>query len=145
MSVSRPGRCGWTSQWIRTLPISKNFWAGQSGHTVAIDGKDRILVEQFIVGLPSQYAREVCMNCREDGIRDHVEYVRRLRSADRASAHDMSAVTSAPSHPAQGDRPRSVLCFLAANLDTLPAFAPKGRLRAGALFPSVTFVMHLDM
>ena len=55
---------------------------GQLGHTVASDGKDRILVEQFIVGLPSQYAREVRMNCREDGIRDHVEYVRRLRSAD---------------------------------------------------------------
>ena len=95
---------------------------GQSGHTVASDGKDRILVELFIVGLPGQYAHEVRMNCRGNAIRDHVEYVHRLRSADQANVGDVSAVTTVPSN---ADHPRLVLCFSCRHLGHIARFCPK--------------------
>ena len=109
---------------------------GQSGHTVASDGKDRILVEQFIVGLPSQYAREVRMNCRGNAICDHVEYVRRLLSADQAIVRDVSAVTTAPSN---ADHPRSVLCFSCRQLGHIARFCPQRTPARWGNFPICHF------
>ena len=115
---------------------------GQSGHTSAGDGKDCFLVEQFIVGLPSQYACKVRMKCRGNAIRDHVDYISRLRSADEAIVGDVPAVMTAPSNAYHSPL---VLCFSCRQLGHISRLCPQRLPAQWGNVPICHFGMQLDM
>ena len=78
-----------------------------AGQKVASDGKDRVVIEQFVAGLPWEFQRQLRINCSMESVSDCIEYVRRLRSAEG---------TSRPKEPvgaaaASSQRSRNVLCF----------------------------------
>ena len=64
-----------------------------AGQAVASDGSNRVVIEHFIAGLPSEYARQVRMNADSDTIQKCVAYVRMLRSSERATlgSHSVGA------------------------------------------------------
>ena len=59
-----------------------------TGEEVKDDGKNKVVIGQFIAGLPSQYARELRMSGQTETINDCVVYIRRLREVDRATKPD---------------------------------------------------------
>ena len=64
-----------------------------SGEQVDADGKNKIVIGQFLSGLPSQFAKELRMSGKTDTIDDCVEYVRRLRSVERSMKPGVAAVS----------------------------------------------------
>ena len=54
-----------------------------SGQDIAADGKIRVVIEQFLSGLPMEYARQTGTNADTDSIQKCVFYVRKLKSAER--------------------------------------------------------------
>ena len=69
-----------------------------SGQAVAADGKNPIVIEQFVAGLPREFSKQLRMNGKMGTIADCVEYVRGLRSAEQSTGmhqvdRDVAAVT----------------------------------------------------
>ena len=56
-----------------------------SGQDVAAAGKNHVVIEQFLSGLPTEYARQARTNADTDTIQKCVTYVRKLSSAERPS------------------------------------------------------------
>ena len=141
MSFSRPGRCGWTSRWIRTLLISKNFWASRVTPSPVM-GKIGSLLNNSLLDSPAS------MPVKCAWIAERTPSVT-TSSTSVVSAVQTKRVSTMCRLSRLRLRMRTTLgrsfAFLAVNLDTLPVFAPKGRLHVGATFRSATFVMHLDM
>jgi len=91
-----------------------------SGQEVGADGKNRVVIEQFISGLPSDFARQLRMSSKTETIGECVKFVRDLRSAERASgtgirsqaADEVTAATNTPYPGSQGERKRTPgLCY----------------------------------
>ena len=96
-----------------------------SGQTVASDGKNRVVIEQFIAGLPRDYARQLRVSGKTATIGECVSFVRGLRSADAATRApaavaawtDSSGVANAigSSHKGAGsvssNSKKSVMCY----------------------------------
>ena len=55
------------------------------------DDSNPVLIEQFISGLPRDFARELGMNGTHSTVSDCVEYVRRLRIAEESSGRAVTA------------------------------------------------------
>ena len=74
-----------------------------SGQDVAADGRNRVVIEQFLSGLPTEYARQSRTNADTDTIQKYVTYVRKLRSAERPSgtANGMAAASMGPGSQAK--------------------------------------------
>ena len=74
-----------------------------SGQDVASDRKNRVVIEQFRSGLPTEYARQARTNADTDTIQKCVTYVRKLRSAERPSgtADGMAAASMGPGSQAK--------------------------------------------
>ena len=85
----------YTADWKRLLKIS--------GQDVAADGKNRVVIEQFLSGLPTVYARQARTNAETDTTQKCVTYVRKLRSAERTSgtADGMAAASMGPGSQAK--------------------------------------------
>ena len=104
------------------------------------DDSNPVLIEQFISGLPRDFARELRMNGTRSTVSDCVEYVRRLRSAEESSGRAVTAYgggtggygSSRHRQQSGSGRPgKQVLCF---NCQTVGHYArdcPQPR-KAGA-------------
>ena len=55
------------------------------------DDSNSVLIEQFVSGLPQDFARELRLNGTRSTVRDCVEYVRSLRSAEESSGRAVTA------------------------------------------------------
>ena len=74
-----------------------------SGQDVAADGRNCVVIEQFLSGLPTEYARQARTNADTDTIQKWVTYVQKLRSAERPSgtADGMAAASMGPGSQAK--------------------------------------------
>ena len=78
------------------------------------DGKSPVLIEQFIRGLPSDWARQLRTNGTTGDITKCVVYVRGLSSVEHVSTksvHVSAAVTAGVTGSSQGRRGQSMMCY----------------------------------
>ena len=78
-----------------------------SAQDVAADGKNRVVIEQFLSGLPTVYARQARTNAETDTIQKCVTYVRKLRSAERPSGTADGMAAASMGHGSQA----KFLCY----------------------------------
>ena len=74
------------------------------------DGKSPVLIEQFLRGLPTDYARQLRTNGDTSQISTCVQYVRGLRSVDTQVPQNVSAAVPGGSGSSKSKR-SSVMCF----------------------------------
>jgi len=127
---------------LRANEAIENYAAGLkrllvlSGLTVSDDGKNRVLIEQFITGLPADFARQLRLSGKTNTIHECVDFVRMLRSAERAFGQTTSETTAAVrsfvpgaalhSNDQAGSR-RSVLCFRCNETGHIARYCPSSQ------------------
>ena len=80
-----------------------------SGHNVAADDKDPMLMKQFVSGLPANFAREVRIQCAS-GAKTMTEVTDRVR-AMAVAVETQGQGVSAGKSSVDAAGPRSVMCF----------------------------------